>query len=68
MGRGDFSRPDVGRLKPPLPQTGPRVSVERPRRVCPVLTGWPGSFNCGNEIRKIRPYSFRLKFILIPAT
>ena len=21
MGRGDFSRPDFGRLKPPLPQT-----------------------------------------------
>jgi len=21
MGRGDFSRPDLGRLKPPLPQT-----------------------------------------------
>jgi hypothetical protein len=23
MGRGDFSRPDFGRLKPPLPQTNP---------------------------------------------
>jgi len=27
MGRGDFSRPDLGRLKPPLPQTNaPKTS------------------------------------------
>jgi hypothetical protein len=27
MGRGDFSRPDIGRLKPPLPQEiTPKIS------------------------------------------